>query len=231
MPKDNRKLTRDTRALAAQEGVSYQQARATLLARTTTADPSAPTPARSAAVLTIGDLDELVRLVQADKQAAGITVTEDNAREHVAFTIAMLKRYLTSEPLPPAPATEDQPRIYGPHCPHDDDCATDVCQDGYAWHACHTPGCPICGAPPVSTPEHWAGDVVAHAIMSPADVARAEAHLRAFPQLRRPHDPPTISNERYYQATGGEAGYPCGECGGWVPDGYSCDCYGIDGED
>lgn len=122
----------------------------------------------------------------------------------------MLDRYLTSEPYSPA-KTGQPPLMVGPHCQHDENCATDVGQDGYAHFACHTPGCPICGAPPNSTPEHWAGDVVAHAVMAPADVARAEAHLKAFPLLRRPNDPPVLPDGRYHQM------YP----EGWDPD--ECD--------
>jgi hypothetical protein len=207
----------------AEHGVTYQQA-LQALASQGQAQETAQAPRPAAALLTV-DHGELVRLVLADKKAAGIHTTEERAREHVAFTLGMLDRYLTSEPYTPT-KMDETPFATGPHCQHDDGCATDVCQDGYAWFACRTPGCPICGAPPTSTPEHWAGNVVAHAVMNPADLARAETHLKTFPLLRRPNDPPTITNERYSQMYPERWGqeYICDECGAYQPAGYSCTC-------
>ncbi|MFG1977058.1 hypothetical protein ACGFJC_47665 [Nonomuraea fuscirosea] len=204
--------------MADHPGVTYQQALQAIAARQERAEP-----ARPAAALRQVDVDELVRLVLADAKAAGLTRTEEQARRDVAFTLGMLGRHLTSEPWTPG-KPDQPPAVAGPHC-QDDVCAWDVCQDGYAHHACRTPGCPICGAPPVSTPEHWACNVVAHAVMAPDDVARAEAHLKAHPLLRRPNDPPVLSDERYREM------YPnrwdpeeCDECGSWMPAGYSCNC-------
>ncbi|MEU6718242.1 hypothetical protein ABZ897_42815 [Nonomuraea sp. NPDC046802] len=135
---------------------------------------------------------ELVRLVLADKKAAGITITEERAREQVAFTLSLLRRFLTSEPLPARPKAGDR-QLGGPHCSHKE-CGTGVCQNGYAWHVRRKPGCPVCGGPPNNTPKHWAGDIVAHAAMTPADLERAEAHLKAYSLLRRrttPRSSPT----------------------------------------
>jgi hypothetical protein len=181
-------------AYAAEHGLTYQQA----LQAITPAAP-APEPVQPPrAVLLPVDVDELVRLVLADKAAAGITITEERARQDVAFTLSLLRRYLISEPLPALPKVNDT-RSSRPHCSHEN-CAMTVCQDGYAWHACRKLGCPVCGGPPNNTAEHWAGDVVAYAVMTPADLVRAEAHLKAYPLLRRPNDPPTIPDERAYAA-------------------------------
>lgn len=70
-------------------------------------------------------------------------------------------------------------------------------RDGYAWSPCLTQGCSICGAPPFTAPEHYSGSVVALALMSGEDRARAVAHQQAFPLLRRPNDPPTIPDDRF----------------------------------
>ncbi|MDP4511806.1 hypothetical protein [Nonomuraea turcica] len=224
MTKDARNKQK-TRAYAAAHNLTYQQAHQALTRQA--GQPDQQPKQQSRASLLSVDADELVRLVLADKAAAGIHTTEEQARRDVAFTLGMLDRYLTSEPYTPT-KTDGIPLLVGPHCQHDENCATDVCQDGYAHFACRRPGCPICGAPPNSTPEHWAGDVVAQAVMSPADVARAEAHLKAFPLLRRPNDLPVLSEERFHQAypEGLEWWDPdrCDECGAYPPEGYSCDC-------
>ncbi|MCP2337878.1 hypothetical protein [Actinomadura rupiterrae] len=115
--------------------------------------PSAATPPPADQPLTPDmdvDVQELMRLERQDLATSGITLTDQRARERVELTIALMRRYMTSAPWSPPPRPDRG--LLGPHCSHHDDCAMDVCQDGYAWNPCHTPGCPICGGPPVQRP-------------------------------------------------------------------------------
>jgi hypothetical protein len=78
--------------------------------------------------------------------------------------------------------------VYGPHCSHDE-CSWITCDDsGLVEFPCHKPGCPHCGAPPVTDPEHWAGDLARVAAMTPGDQARVTAYLARYPMVRRGPD-------------------------------------------
>jgi hypothetical protein len=78
--------------------------------------------------------------------------------------------------------------IYGPHCSHEE-CSWITCDGtGLVEHPCHKPGCPHCGAPAPSEPEHWATDPARVAAMPSEDRARVARYLDAYPLVRRGPD-------------------------------------------
>jgi hypothetical protein len=78
--------------------------------------------------------------------------------------------------------------IYGPHCSHED-CSWITCgETGLVEFACRKPGCPHCGAPAATEPEHWAGDPARVAAMSAEDRARVAAYLAKYPMVSRGPD-------------------------------------------
>ena len=94
------------------------------------------------------------------------------------------------------PEPEAATTVYGPHCSHDE-CSWITCDGtGLVEFHCRKPGCPYCGAPLITEPEHWAGDPARVAAMTPDEQARVGAHLDRYPLIRRG---PGDSDERLHQ--------------------------------
>jgi len=101
--------------------------------------------------------------------------------------------------------------VYGPHCSHEE-CSWITCDlSGLVEFPCRVPGCPHCGAPPATAPEHWASAPARFAAMSPAAQERARAYWRRYPLARRPSDGPTATDGRLRRAMAAISGTDDGQ--------------------